>query len=66
MKKCSMMERLLPHIIHAAMTATVIVLSIDILRKVDHLNKDRKILEKKHGLLKLIQKEREENKKDKK
>ena len=44
MKNCSMLERLLPHIVHAAMTAAVIVLSVDILKKVNHINKDAKSL----------------------
>lgn len=66
MKNQSMLERLLPHIIHAAMTATVIVLSIDTLRKVNHLHKDMKILGEKHGILKLMHEKHEEHKKEKK
>jgi len=65
MKNCSMLERLLPHIVHAAMTAAVIVLSVDILKKVNHINKDAKILGEKHGLLKLIYKQHEEHNKEK-
>lgn len=65
MKRTSMLERLLPHIIHAAMTATVIVLSVDTLRKVNHLHKDVKVLGEKHGLLKLMHEKHEEHKKGK-
>lgn len=56
-----MLERLLPHIIHAAMTAAVIVLSVDILRKVDHMHKE-KMLKEKHGLLKFLKEKQEEKK----
>lgn len=65
MKRTSMLERLFPHIIHAAMTATVIVLSVDTLRKVNHLHKDIKVLGEKHGLLKLMHEKHEEHKKGK-
>ena len=50
-----MLERLLPHIIHAAMTASVIVLSVDILKKLHHLHHDIKVLGEHDGVLKLME-----------
>lgn len=66
MKRPSMLERLLPHIIHAAMTATVIVLSVDIIKRLHHLHHDIKVLGEHDGVLKLMEEHHREKKAEEK
>lgn len=68
MKKCNFERDLLPHIVHVAMSAAVIVLSAEILCKVHHIKKGLKeIREGRNELEKaepaLIRRHEEEKKK---
>lgn len=64
MKKESLVEVLIPHIVHVAFSTALVVLTCEVLKKVNRIHKDVKVLEEPRGVLKLLRQIHEERKEE--
>lgn len=71
MKRNEIVKLVVPCVVHVALSTATIVLAAEVLKRVNSLHKDVKLLGEKHGLLKLAvkvlsEKEKRDEKRDKK